>query len=482
MTATFYTFSKKENSTAQPTSGGTSYGIYLKDATGILSPQVEIHFTGAGDPSAYNYAYIAAFGRYYFVREWTYNKGIWIARLEVDALASWKSYIGGATLYVTRAASAWNNRVVDNLYPMIEPCKMQGQMYVSPWNGSDLVVGCIGCANTLGAQARGAVNYYALDDVQTAFLCFYLMHLPEVGTGASYIDKLETFLGNALSEAVKAQLDPIKYMTSAHRYPFTITQNYEMTSEIDIGKFALTGFAQDTVRRLTDIAVQVLGPISVPIPQHPQAATRGQYLNTAPFSQYILDFPPFGRLDMDGAKMIGATGLECTVFVDLVTSAAVLEVRAVFSDGTSNYMGTFNATIGADLQLAQITTDYIGALSSAVKDGLSSPMTLGSVAGAVAGGIIAAGTALTNIKWELTTTGANGTYLPYYLHDPMLQHYYYEVADDDVDHHGKPVMQDKQIGTLSGYVQCLDGDIDLPSTQQERETISAYLTGGFFYE
>ena len=483
MNATFYTFAKKENSTKRPASGsGTQYGIYLKDATGILSPQIEIHYSGAGDPSAFNYAYIGDFERYYFVREWTYNKGIWTAQLEVDALASWKDFIGASTLYVTRAAAAWNNRVVDNLFPMIEPCKMIGQMYQSPWTGNDLVVGAIGCANTLGAQARGAVNYYALDDVQTAFLCFYLMHLPEVGTGASYIQQLETFLGNALSESVKAQLDPIKYLTYAHRYPFNITQSYEMTSEIDIGKFALTGFAQGTVRRLTDIAVQVLGPISVPVPQHPQAATRGQYLNTAPYSQYILDFPPFGRFDMDGAKMIGATGLECTVFVDLVTSAAVLEVRAVFGDGTSTYMGTFNGSVGADLQLAQITTDYLGAAVSGLKDGLGSPLMAVPYVGAVLAGIHAAGTTLSNINWELSTTGANGTYLPYFLHDPMLQMYYYEVADDDVDHHGKPVMQDKVIGSLSGYVQCLDGDIELPSTQQERETIAGYLTGGFFYE
>ena len=251
-------FSKKENSTLQPSGSGTTFDCKLKDATGVLSPQLEFHFA-SGNPGSYNYARINTFGRYYFIREWTYDRGVWIAQLEVDTLATWKSFIGVATLYVTRAASAWNNRVVDNLYPMIEPCKMIGQMYQSPWTGNDLVVGAIGCANTLGAQARGAVNYYALDDVQTAFLCFYLMHLPEVGTGASYIQQLETFLGNALSESVKAQLDPIKYLTYAHRYPFNITQSYEMTSEIDIGKFALTGFAQGTVRRLTDIAVQETG-------------------------------------------------------------------------------------------------------------------------------------------------------------------------------------------------------------------------------
>ena len=474
-------FSKKENSTLQPSGSGTTFDCKLKDATGVLSPQLEFHFA-TGNPGSYNYARINTFGRYYFIREWTYDKGIWIAQLEVDTLATWKSFIGAATLYVTRAASAWNNRAVDNLYPMIEPCKMIGQMYTPIWTGNDLVVGAIGCANTLGAQARGAVNYYALDDIQTAFLCYYLMHLPEVGPGASYIDQLNTFLNNALSESVKAQLDPIKYLTYAHRYPFNITQNYEMTSEIDIGKFALTGFAQDTVRRLTDIAVQTLGPISVPVPQHPQAATRGLFMNTAPYSQYILDFPPFGRLETDGAKMINATGLECTVFVDLVTSAAVLEVRAVFGDGTSNYMGTFNATVGADLQLAQITSDYIGAFAVGLKDGLGSPLMAVPYVGPVLAGIQAAGTTLANIKWELSTTGANGTYLPYYLHDPMLQMYYYEVADEDVDHHGKPVMQDKVIGGLSGYVQCLDGDIDLPSTQQERETVAGYLTAGFFYE
>ncbi len=86
MTINFYTFAKELNSTARPADAGTSYDVEIKEGSGILRPYIRIKYTG-GSPAVWNYAYIPAFGRYYYVGEWTYNERQWSATLTVDYMA-----------------------------------------------------------------------------------------------------------------------------------------------------------------------------------------------------------------------------------------------------------------------------------------------------------------------------------------------------------------------------------------------------------
>ena len=61
-------FAKRNNSTKTPT-GGVEYTGTLKDNCDILNPVVIFQAAGAVDyfPASYNYAYIDAFERYYFI-------------------------------------------------------------------------------------------------------------------------------------------------------------------------------------------------------------------------------------------------------------------------------------------------------------------------------------------------------------------------------------------------------------------------------
>ena len=62
----FYTFSKKSNSTAQPTGAGTVYSCTFLDAADILQPVVKLDVTHNNTVTTYNYCYIADFKRYYY--------------------------------------------------------------------------------------------------------------------------------------------------------------------------------------------------------------------------------------------------------------------------------------------------------------------------------------------------------------------------------------------------------------------------------
>ena len=115
ITVNFYTFSKKTNSTKQPTgTAALSASCLLKDATSIISPVFQIR---TSDPTTYNYCYCRAFHRYYFISDITWNKGYWEIRCKCDVLATYKTTIGSTNGYILRAANYSDGNIIDELYP-----------------------------------------------------------------------------------------------------------------------------------------------------------------------------------------------------------------------------------------------------------------------------------------------------------------------------------------------------------------------------
>ncbi len=64
LTAYFYTFSKRENSTLRPTGEGAAVSVSLKVPSSIERPTLEIRDANI---STYNYLYISDYARYYFI-------------------------------------------------------------------------------------------------------------------------------------------------------------------------------------------------------------------------------------------------------------------------------------------------------------------------------------------------------------------------------------------------------------------------------
>ena len=118
MNVRLYTYDKKVNSTAHPsTSGGSGYSCTLKDPSSLLNPVILLKIS---NPTSKNYAYIEEFGRFYWIRDWVSDHNMWEAHLQVDSLASWKSQIIASSQYVDRAANAPEDRgIIDGKYGKI---------------------------------------------------------------------------------------------------------------------------------------------------------------------------------------------------------------------------------------------------------------------------------------------------------------------------------------------------------------------------
>ena len=109
-------FAKKENSTAQPLDASlTTLTCKIKTPCSIQAPVVEL--ASATVPS-FNYAYIPDMGRYYYVTGVAYNRGIWEISMRVDPMASFKTDIGSASMYILRSSAQSNGYLMDPVYPM----------------------------------------------------------------------------------------------------------------------------------------------------------------------------------------------------------------------------------------------------------------------------------------------------------------------------------------------------------------------------
>ena len=216
-----YSFAKKENSTAQPVSG-TTYNCQLKAPCGILNPEILLDIGLSSAPSA-NYAYIASFGRYYWIREWTNEGPLWRASLECDVLASYKSQIGSASLYALRSSYSYDGDIVDALYP----CKADvsqnayqfGPLFLqNPPSGGLFCVGIVASgSNASDSAARvGSLKYYLMDNAGLTTVVYALL---DINTLSGYgLD-----LNDASLELQKSLIDPLGYIKSCVWLPITGT-------------------------------------------------------------------------------------------------------------------------------------------------------------------------------------------------------------------------------------------------------------------
>ena len=117
MKVILYKFNKKSNSTAIPDNNTEKLELdnaQVKSPSSINTPLLQL--AKDKDPNGYNYIYIPAFKRYYFVQDITYNLGLWLVSCVTDVLASFRSDILNSEQYVLRSASSYNVDILDCLY------------------------------------------------------------------------------------------------------------------------------------------------------------------------------------------------------------------------------------------------------------------------------------------------------------------------------------------------------------------------------
>ena len=487
-TLRLYTFSKRPNSTKQPSSGGTDYQVTLIEETSLMNPTFKLSI--ATNPIHFNYAFCYEFDRYYFITDITSYQNFWYISCRCDVLASWKTDISAQSHYILRSASDYDEYICDNQYgakisETAVKVPISGPLY---WGtGHSYVVGITGYAPHTSQQV-GSVTYYQMDDVGLYNFVYYLMHNIN-----DWCDIPTAIFDPSVQEAL---LNPIQYIVSCVAIPVDFTG--DSTSRIYFGYYYFDIPGTGKYKTLT-LGQTVTEENTVTLPKHPQASTRGKFMNAAPFSNYTFHLGPFGDIPLDPADYIDATELRYKITYDMAQGVGRLVVGPAVSGSTNimniSYCG--NVMIGAPVQLSQAIINPLQAqLSWDV--GMNNVFTTGMGAGNATNSINLANN-LVQAQNALQTTyadalqhkfpgccgvGTPGSFFNFFDNDYgcYLMYKYFTAVDENLAEIGRPLCQTRQISTLSGYVLCQNADAQISGTADEAEQVNAYLNTGFFYE
>lgn len=466
MQAIFYQFAKRTNSTKQP-SGGQEFGIDLKAPCNIIDPEIKI--ATQSDPTGYNYCYLPTFSRYYWVKNWMYADGLWVASLTVDTLASYRDQIGNSTEYVTRSSAQYDGTIADGLYPASAKVQsvttaFQGG-FAETISGGFFVIGFIAKA----ANSIGAITYAVMTPTSAKKLSAKLL------TDVSYLSIDNTEISDSLT---KVLFNPYQYIVSCNYFPFDIakiTAHLPLVSSVDVGWWSI------------DIPCWILGEdnnkltksVIVSIPKHPQAGSRGGYCNASPYTDYTIFLQPFGVIPLDASKLWGAVTLSIQYMVDLFTGDSILRI---FTDSNQLVHET-TAKLGVPIQLSNIAFDIPsggGLLQTGIAaafGGLQAAFSGGSISD-VGNGILNAAQA-TNA--DVASKGATGSTIAFDT-VPYIVARFKILVDDNNEHHGRPLCQKVQLFSIPGFIMVDDPDIALPATAAEIDSVKSYMNNGFFLE
>lgn len=500
----FYQFKKRINSTIRPDqlpipglSPVAQYDCILKAGCGIMSPVLSLDVGITSNPTGFNYAYIADFGRYYYVKEWQWSERLWHIYLEEDILASFKTDILNSSCFVLRSASSSDLTLTDDFYPAkATAVNKVNQATSNPWP-ADLSSGyyVVGIINT-DSGAVGSVSYYVMTNSQFKTLCSTLM------SSTSWLQVPNDFLNGGMNEKLLRTLfNPIQYISSVKWFPVAPPTNGSV-SDLPYGWWSLTGVSASKL----DADGVATTSFTIPIPDHPQASSRGEYLNAAPYTKLTLFAGPFGEIPLDGTIYTRNQSIRCDVAIDCISGIGTMEMNV---DILASYPNTITnmrqAQIGVDIQISQMSVDKLAQAETVVTGALD--VTAGAlhtaaaatnitalinpIGGALSAAAQGAQTISTGVHAiangirasipQMLTSGVNGSLSAYYFR-PYVQAECFELVAEDLSDFGRPLAQNKTLSTLSGYVLCKDPHVQTYGTINETAGVNAYLESGVFLE
>ncbi len=497
-------FSKRINSTKLPNTTATVKNGTLRNPCSVTSPEIEFKTMGQTCPANFCYAYIPSFQRYYFITDWVAEGALWVCRMNEDCLASWKTAIGNTSAYIDRCASDYNGDIIDTTYItgtnfINHHVNMSNEYYEYNLSNGCFILGIIDSNSATDSQVGGAVCYYVLTPAQCRSLMAYL--LSDNFLSANGFPTVQTVAQDMSQEMAKAFIRPIEFITSCTWYPFPVSA---FTNASNIGIKVGYWEISTTIATGKLLQASVLRTITYgELPEHPQAQTRGNYLNYAPYTRIMLEVPPFGNIPIDTSFRSLGKYIYCGVFIDPITGIAIMQAhcssviptteQGIQSILDSPIVYETSGQFGVPIQLAQVNGDYVNFASETVQAvssidllggsiGLMMGGPLGAIKGAINKDVVShAANAITSLAPQVRGTGTNGSRLLTKIR-PMISIQWMPLVDEDNTELGRPLREIRTINTLSGYIKCFEVTVDFPCYDMEKETIHEMLKGGFFYE
>ena len=468
-------FSKRRNSTKQPSATGTDIAVKLKEDTSIESPV----FILQGDQ--FNIDYVQAFGAYYFVSNIvSIANGLTELHCEKDPMATYKSEIGSTSAFILYATGG-SNYIPDTRLSMKSTAGMTTPATASfPWTIDPLqgkyLLTVMG--NDPNTPDDGGVNTFVMDsDELSEFMSdisdFWddIFNFPEPTT--SNVWDYILYQARVL-RGVARQIVSYKDASSCILRCKWLPLDYNVGSlkEIFLGNFD-TGHQANRVFNLIDRPAA----ISLTIPW-----AYNDWRNCSPYTEVYLYIPFLGVLHFDPSSFHGLNTMTLQFAISRATGDCSVEVSV-----GNIILGTYTLNIAAEYAVGAFTSDPVSQV-------ITSLGSIGAVAGGIATGNAPAiiggvgGLASSAAQYYPTPThigglgGGTGAGLETSIKLWIVTHDTSETPGSSNATLGKPVMATGTISSYSGYVQTSGASVSIPGESVDRDAINSFLNGGFFYE
>lgn len=495
----FSGFKKRVNSTKVPSVSDATRTLtgYLREPCSVRNPIIRVERPlSDASPYSYSYAYIGEFARWYFVNDWVWVDGLWECHMTEDVLASFKTDIGNTSAYIDRCASESDGAIIDMRYIATTDFNIESSditvswQDVSPSNGGGcFIVGIISGTSETLSQTGGAVTYYALTRSQCQSLMQYL--LSDTFLNDNGFNAVMSASQQMTQDMAKAFVNPIQYISSVMWFPLPVSAFSNGNNvPITVGYWLInSSIASGKVVQ----SYSTILHCGVSIPVHPQAATRGKYLNYSPYTRLSLELPPFGLIPIDPSYCEIGSYLYCDIFVDSITGKAdlIVKIEPDSSHLTDNnvVVNSSSAMFGVPIQIAQMNADFYHASVELVQAGIAtagataSALTLNAsgTASQASSAISHMANAIDCVMPQVRTNGVDGAF-SYVFIKPRLSAHHFIIVDEDNAELGRPLRKIRTIGNLSGYVKCFEATVDYACFDYEKEIIHNFLMTGFFWE
>lgn len=458
----FTTESKRENSTKQRTMSAT-HNCLFKNGCSMLYPTLLLELDTDTFPA---YTGFKIENRYYNVTDIkSVRQNLFEISGEVDVLATYKTEIGSATEYVIRASSAYNPYIQDSKYPALSDTDVSSHLLsgLAVDHEGTYIVGVVGVGHTNPSM----VTYYAFNAYTFSQLCLALFD-------DNYLDST---IPDITVELQKELINPFQYIVSCYWYPipYTYFSGEGIPATVYFGwwmaQYHLEGHLQPVTAVMIPEGMRVYSlEDTFQPPKHPQNATRGIYLNDAPYTRYTLNCYSFGSIPLNPSPFVDGDAGAIEIDVDVFTGVARMYVAC-----TRGRIFMATSQFGVPIQINQNTANVIGGMVSAFSGGAA------FARNNFAGGAAGITSAILDCFPQVQAQGTNGSKVTF-LDIPTIVGEFRNICDEDNTTMGRPLCAPRQINTLSGFIQCENVDIQLACTTTERIKVIDFMEGGFFYE
>lgn len=460
-----FKFVKKKNSTLVPAAADayiTATAVF-KDPTSLINPVIE--FATSSSMEFVNYVYVQETNRYYWITDIIYNRGVYELRCHVDVLGTYRLSIGATSMYVTRSSLQKNGNIRDDMYPLTG-----AQTFVASRIDTSSIGGYkdgVYVISTIGAQNNAGQTIYQMTVSE------YNNVMQQLFTQADGLN------WGGLGQGVKnSLLNPLDYVVSAYWFPTAFPVVEDENHVVQKQEFRC-GLWTSGVQVPVVANYQQTLQYAVTVPKHPQAATRGAYMNAAPFSRYSIDLGVAGSFELDSTKLMNISSFVLDIHPDPLTGIA--KITGISSPATDhNELFNLTANYGVPLNISMVKNNLFNTITDIV--GVGASIATGNGAGIAVGVLSAIGDLATAVAGTVSNTGAVGSITNHMLSKWMMARFFTAV-DDDNAHKGRPLCQVTTPNALTGgYIKAENVDISIDATESELNELKALLEAGFFME